>query len=352
MNACNYKVLVIATSRKSKGGINSVIKAYSSNELWNQWNCYWLETHIDRSRWLKVLFLLRALILFIFKIPFYQIVHIHLSEVPSAIRKSVFIKISKLLNKIIIVHFHSFSTDTTIDGNHQQLYYKIFHSSDKLIVLSKSWENWIIEKWPLLKDKIKVLNNPCIKVAEDSYLPKVKTILFAGMLNERKGYTDLIEGFARTKACKKDWKLILAGNGDIDKGQLLANKLNISEKVIFTGWVSGIEKDNLFRTSSIFCLPSYAEGFPMAVLDAWAYGLPVITTPVGGLPDVLENQKNAIIIKPGEPDDIAKALEMLINDEKLREKLSHESLKLSKTIFSLESITQQLDRIYLDSCQV
>lgn len=345
-------VLVVATGRKSKGGINSVINAYLKSEFWDKWHCYWLESHNDGSMLFKIFVFIRASFLFMLKVPFYQIIHIHLSEPVSAIRKTWFLKIARLFNKVVIAHFHSFSTETTINGKYQNVYYRFFKSSDKILVLSNSWKKWLIQKWPEFGDKIEVLYNPCPKVSIDDKTPRSKTVLFAGALIERKGYADLIEAFAEVKNRNSEWRLVFAGNGDIEKGRQLATRLNIQDKIIFSGWVSGSKKDLLFRNSSVFCLPSYAEGFPMAVLDAWAYGLPVITTPVGGLPDIIVHNQNAIVIKPGDPEDIANAIEKLINDERLRAKLSEEALKMSNTIFSLDQVTYQIDKLYSSFFQI
>ena len=89
----------------------------------------------------------------------------------------------------------------------------------------------------------------------------------------------------------------------------------------------------------------------MAVLDAWAYGLPVVTTPVGGLPDILDDGKNALVFQPGDTEQLAKCLELLISDEELRYAISQESLKLAQTVFSAENINKQLADIYKELLQ-
>lgn len=95
-------------------------------------------------------------------------------------------------------------------------------------------------------------------------------------------------------------------------------------------------KAKVFQESSIFCLPSYAEGFPMAVLDAWAYGLPVITTPVGGIPDVAQDGKNMMLFMPGDTNTLAAKMDMMIRDVSLRNAIREESVKLSQTISILK----------------
>lgn len=112
----NPKVLVIATSRKTRGGITSVVKAYENSPLWNKFRCKWIETHRDGGAFTKLSYLLKGFLQFLLNVPFYSIVHIHTSEPPSALRKVLFMAVSKLLGKKVIVHFHSFSVDTTINS--------------------------------------------------------------------------------------------------------------------------------------------------------------------------------------------------------------------------------------------
>ena len=85
----------------------------------------------------------------------------------------------------------------------------------------------------------------------------------------------------------------------------------------------------------------------MAVLDAWANGLPVITTPVGGLPDVLIPGINALVFEPGDTIRLAELLNELIIDNVLRQRISEEAIKLSQETFSIASITKQLNELYL-----
>lgn len=135
------KVLVIATSHKTRGGITSVIKAHQKGEQWKEFHCKWIETHIDKGRFFKLFYFCKGWILFVLNLPFYDIVHIHTSEPPSAIRKCLFMWWSKLWKKKVIVHFHAFSPETTINGKYQKVYKYLFSHADKVIVLSQLWKN-------------------------------------------------------------------------------------------------------------------------------------------------------------------------------------------------------------------
>lgn len=171
-------------------------------------------------------------------------------------------------------------------------------------------------------------------------------ILYAGTVNERKGYADLIRAFAKIAKAFPDWRVVFAGNGEIEQGKSLAKELGIENQIEFVGWVSGEEKEALFRAASIFCLPSYAEGFPMAVLDAWAYGLPVITTPVGGIPDVADDGENMLLFSPGHIDKLADNISRLITNNDLRNKIASASIEFAKGKFNVYTVNRQLGEIY------
>jgi glycosyltransferase involved in cell wall biosynthesis len=341
------KILVLATSPKTKGGITAVIKAYQQCDLWDKYHCRWIATHSDKSGFMKVLYLIKGWLYFMVLLPFYDLVHIHTSEPPSAIRKCLFMPFVRLFRKKVIVHFHSFSPDSTIKSRWACLYQYLFDSADVVVALSPHWKREIENALPTVaKDKIRVLYNPCISEPFENVYPKRKTILFAGVLVQRKGYTDLIRGFAQIAHKYPEWKLVMAGRGDMRKAQAVTIEYGVEDQVEFAGWVSGKEKDKLFKEASVFCLPSYAEGFPMAVLDAWAYGLPVIATPVGGLPDIAVDGENILLFPVGDVKTLSVKLELIINNNELREKLSSDGLKLSKTVFDKHTIASQLAQLY------
>lgn len=346
------KVLVVATSRKTRGGITSVIRAHEQGQQWAQFHCHWVQTHQDGISLRKLGYFIGALIDFCCRLPFYDIVHIHISEPISALRKIPFFVLSKILGKKTIIHFHSFSPETTILGTRRSVYKYLFTHADCVIVLSEFWKEIIIKKLPVNYNAIRVLYNPCQKFLFDKDVEAQMWILYAGTLNERKGYKDLIKAFALIAKKYPDWKIIFAGNGEIEEGKNLAKKLGISAQTEFMGWITGDMKTKVFQQSSIFCLPSYAEGFPMAVLDAWACGLPVITTPVGGIPDVAQDGKNMLLFTPGDTNALAAKMDLMIRDVSLRRAIGEESVKLSQTIFNIKTINERLGDIYTDVANV
>lgn len=335
------KVLIIATSRKTRGGITAVIKAHENGKQWKDYHCHWVQTHRDGPTWRKLAYLIWAFMDYLIRLPFYDIIHVHMSLETTAKRKLPFVQIAKLLKKKIIIHLHC---GTQIDDIWNYRYDYLFKSANIVLVLSESLKK-IVQKHVNVSN-ILTLYNPCPKPKLSMKILNQKKILFSGTLYKGKGYADLIRAFAEIAPKHPDWILSIAGNGEIEEGKQLATRLGISSQVEFLGWIKGDTKQQAFQEASVFCLPSYAEGFPMAVLDAWAYGLPVITTPVGGIPDIAKDGDNMLLFTPGDVKTLATKLDCLINNEVLRKHIAAESIKLAQGPFSIDSINSQLAQIY------
>lgn len=214
-----------------------------------------------------------------------------------------------------------------------------------MIVLSQSWKESVNNIFHL-GNKVQVIYNPCTTdVLSQTYI-KQNIILYAGTINARKGYKDMIKAFAQIASQFPDWRIVFAGNGEIENGKKLAKELGIEQQTTFLGWLNGKDKDKAFKEASIFCLPSYAEGFPMAVLDAWAYGLPVITTPVGGIPDIAKDGKNMLLFPPGDCTKLAIQMERMIKNKDLKSNIINESITLARNNFNINTINNQIEELY------
>lgn len=338
------RVLVVATSRKTRGGITSVVKVHENGEQWKKFHCRWIETHRDGNAIRKLWYFATALMEYIVLLPFYDIVHIHVATTKSAQRKSVFFELAKLLGKKAIFHFHPSNEKFLFEPSNKKLYTKLFSRADMVIVLSEQWKRWINEALGL-SDNIRVLYNPCPTVNRREDI-RENYILFAGTIIPRKGYETLLRGFALIAPKYPDWIVVFAGNGEIDNAKNIAKELQIENQVKFLGWVSGEAKEKAFQQASIYCLASDGEGFPMGVLDAWAYGIPCVVTPVGGIPDIVENGKNGLIFNVGDYRKLSSQLELLIDDENLRKHIVAKADEYVHNEFDITRINRRLGDIY------
>ena len=338
------KVLVIATSRKTRGGITSVVKAHETGEQWKKYHCRWIETHRDGNSIRKLWYLGTALVEYICLLPFYDIVHIHLATTQSAKRKKMFFYLAKWLSKKVILHFHPSNEKFLFEPMNSKLYRKLFSKADLVLVLSEQWRCWI--KMALgLSNHIEVLYNPCPIVNRRDDLRK-NHILFAGTIISRKGYETLIRGFARIAQEHSDWKVIFAGNGEIANAMKIVECCGIQNQVEFLGWVTDKDKEKVFQEASVYCLASDGEGFPMGVLDAWAYGIPCVVTPVGGIPDIVVDGENGLVFSIGDVDGLANKLRMIISDRTLRKNIVLGQDKYVKGAFNINGINRKLEKIY------
>lgn len=340
------RVLVVATSRKTRGGITSVVKAHETGEQWKKYHCRWIQTHRDGPAWRKVWYFGTALIEYIVLLPWYDIVHIHVGLGTSVSRKLIFAKLAQICGKKIVVHFHPSTEKHLFDPAFSGKIKRLFDFSDRLIVLSPQWITWIDKAFPMNHFIMRVIYNPCPHVKRD-FSNRKKEILYAGILSDRKGYNRLLEAFAKVYEKYPGWKLVFAGNGEIEQAKRMRVELGIpEERVAFLGWVSGEQKNKTFQSASIYCLPSWGEGFPMGVLDALAFGIPVITTPVGGVEQVLHHGKDCLIFDTYNIDALANCLERLMDNDKLRDGLVSEADKLVNTCFNIQQISTEIGKLY------
>jgi glycosyltransferase involved in cell wall biosynthesis len=139
--------------------------------------------------------------------------------------------------------------------------------------------------------------------------PASKTLICVGRLSAQKGQLLLVEGFADAIDAGVDANLVLAGDGDM-RGQVerLAIERGIEKRVRITGWISGEQVREEIRGSRALVLPSFAEGLPMVIMEAYALGRPVLSTYIAGIPELVEDGVNGWLIRSGSRPAIAEAI--------------------------------------------
>lgn len=150
---------------------------------------------------------------------------------------------------------------------------------------------------------------------------EVPTLLFVGRLVRDKGILDLLDAFGIVRR-KRPSRLLIAGGGPA-RNEVLCRieALGLGESVTLLGYVTGDALDRAYRVADVFVLPSYREGFPLVVLEAMGYGLPIVTTPIRGCADHLLPRENALFVPPRDPEALAEQLESLLDDDALRARM-------------------------------
>ncbi len=270
-----------------------------------------------------------------------DIIHIHFSERGSTFRKAILTLLALGFRKQVVLHCHGATYEeffAKLPRIVQKFLGSLFGSCTKFIALSESWKAYFMEKFELDASQIAVLHNP-VKLPPAIPLRtehQQVTFVFLGRIGKRrgalelaksvvafpqqdKGAFDLIKAFAALPEQQRNCaKLVLAGNGDVEMAQQLVRELGLEEQVTVFSWISPAQRDELLANADAFVLPSYNEGLPMSMLEAMAWGLPAIVTPVGGIPEVIADKQNGLLVQPGNQQELVQAMQSLIEDEGLR----------------------------------
>ena len=147
-------------------------------------------------------------------------------------------------------------------------------------------------------------------------------ILFLGRLDKQKGLVELLEAARKLSETGREFHLTIVGNGG-DKKELISlqRKFDLESRVTFYGVTSNAEEiKSLYRDADVYIIPTYHEGFPRTIYEAMIFGTPVITTMVGGIPDLMKDGHNCKAIAPRSVDSIVDALEYVYShyDEAVR----------------------------------
>ncbi|MGB3761159.1 MAG: glycosyltransferase family 4 protein [Rivularia sp. (in: cyanobacteria)] len=278
-----------------------------------------------------------------------DLIHIHISDGGSLVRKAILTMIAFLFNKPVLMHAHGAEFQVTyskLPKLAQLFFSKIFRCCDEFIVLSKTWKEYYINNLGLNEKQVVVLPNPTELPTQIPNRTNTSSIKFGffGRVGARKGTFDLIKAFAQIPDTSK-FELIIAGDGDIEEARNLAKSLNLEDKVQFLGWIDSQTRDKLLANIDVFVLPSYNEGLPMALLEAMGWGLPVIVTPVGGIPELITSTENGLLVNPGDVQKLSEAMQQLIENESLRISLGN-AARETVTPFDVKVYCSQLHKIY------
>lgn len=283
-----------------------------------------LATMEDGSLWLKLHVFLHALRELYTELKTHEpvIVHIHFSKKGSTLRKTILAWMTMGAGKPLVLHAHGSTFDEFFEELPkpiQELLRYTFARADRFVVLSSQWKEFYMRCCGLREERIVVLTNPTAlpKTLPDRRGRTQVQFLFLGRIGARKGSFDLLRAFrALPGALRERASLVLAGDGQVE--ELRAAARDLAPHVTVHSWIDAARRDVLLLGSDVFVLPSYHEGVPMALLEAMAHGLPVIATPVGGIPDVVTSEIEGLLIEPGDEAGLARALARFIEDEGLR----------------------------------
>lgn len=301
---------------------------------------------------------LLELILFLRKNP-YHIVHTHNSKAGFLGRLA-----AKLAAVPVIVHtVHGFAFHEQEPLWRQGLFRNLerlaSHWCDKMIFISEPLIDWALRERIVGQDKIiKIysgidLNQFC--PANEDVKNKIRqkwklnrndpVIGIVSKLWEGKGHTVLLEAFRALKKRITNARLVIVGEGYLYDDLLRMVKLNgLGDSVLFTGFQMDVSE--ILATFDVAVLPSFFEGMGRVLLEAMAMEKPVVASRVGGIPDLVKDGVNGVLVTPGNVQELAGAIEKIVTDKGLAQKMGREGRKRIKEQFSSEVMARSIERVY------
>ena len=349
-------VAFVGPDPASSGGISMVFRNYMKTEFWRAFYCVIYPMSAEHgSRSSSLLYQVRQLLVFypwlVRHSP--RVVSIHTSGYRGFYRSFVYVLLAKLALRPVVLHVHpgafaAFYAGSGVIG--RWLIRTAVDWSDQVIVLSDEIRAALSSFVPA--SKVVVMPNPVdfnrfsgLKASKGSGSGRV--VLFMGWIIKEKGVYDLVEAIPGVVAQVPDARFVFAGNKEVDRLKEMLKSRGLESVTDVVGWVSGDTKLALFRDSDVLVLPSYTEGLPNVLLEAMASGIPVLTTPVGGIPSLVEDGISGLFVTPGDVAGISRELTRLLADEQLGRRLADAASKRVEAGYGLQSVGRVLEETYL-----
>jgi glycosyltransferase involved in cell wall biosynthesis len=276
-------------------------------------------------------------------------IHVNLGAEGGCYRKMALLALPRLLRTPYVLHLHGSGFEAFWKGAPPFVRARIdrlFFNAARIIVLGEVWRRLVLDHVPEADTRIVVLPNASPQLDTAPIDPgETIQILFLGELSRRKGVDVLVEALAMLDA-SAPWRAAIAGNGDVQAIRQAVASKRLSDRVDVSGWAAPTAVERSLRQSHILVLPSFEENLPMAVIEAFAAGLAVVTTPVGAIPDILHPGVTGLLVPPGDTAALAAALDLLIGDAALREGLGGAAQGLHAERLCLSRYELQLEAVW------
>jgi glycosyltransferase involved in cell wall biosynthesis len=342
---------MVGTALEGRGGVAAVLSVLHRHGLFERERVQYVATHADGPRGAKLRRALSgmgaALLACLRRPP--AVVHAHAASHASFVRKSIVLLIARLAGCKTIFHLHGggFRQFATVESNAAMRAW-IRHTLERssvVIALSEGWADFVQAFAPAAHVAV-VPNSVPLPALPDPSLAEPQRVLFLGRLEAAKGVFELLLAGAQLAPRFPLLRLVFGGEGDAQALRRRARELGMDERIELPGWLAPDERDAELARAGVFCLPSHAEGLPMAMLEAMAARKAVVATSVGGIPEALRDGDNGLLVPPRDDQALAAALAAVMGDPALRDRLAGRARASIEQHYSTEVVCGQLSAIY------
>lgn len=344
------RVLMLGTALDGRGGVATVVSMLREGGLFEREAVRYVATHADGGRGAKARAalsgMLRTLGICLFRRP--QVVHVHAASNASFLRKSLLLAVARGAGCRTVFHLHGACFDRYAGQQASPLLRRwirhTLRSASVVIALSPHWADFLRRFAP--GARVVVIPNsvplpPAPAVPEDA-----GRILFLGQIEPRKGVYELLEALALLAPRHPQVALAIGGQGEVEQVRRRAAALGVLDRVQFLGWLTGADKQAELARAAVFCLPSHAEGLPMAMLEAMAAAKAIVATGVGGIPYAVRDGDNGLLVAPGDPAALAAALASLLDDGARRRQLGQRARATIAREFEAGAVIDRIAAVY------
>jgi glycosyltransferase involved in cell wall biosynthesis len=341
---------MVGTALEGKGGVAAVVSVLRQHGLFERERVRYVATHREGSMAVKACGALsgfwNTLLACVRQHP--AVVHVHAASRASFVRKSIVLLIARLAGSKTIFHLHGggFRQFATVEAGAlmRRWIRHTLEASSVVITLSSSWAQFVNAFAP--KARVAVVPNAVPLAPPATTQPEAGRILFLGRLERAKGVFELLAAGALLAPRFPALRLVFGGEGDFAALRRRAAELGIEDRIELPGWIEADQRDEQLARASVFCLPSHAEGLPMAMLEAMASGRAVVASSVGGIPETIVDGGNGLLVPPRDEAALARALTQVLGDEALRARLAGAARATIEQHYSTEVVCGQLSALY------
>ncbi|NOU13659.1 MAG: glycosyltransferase family 4 protein [Methylococcaceae bacterium] len=355
------KVLVVGPDRQDPGGVanyyNAVFPKLSNETVVT----HYLAIGSTHSQ-------IRGLHIVFDQLRFWQtitrfkpdIIHLNPSlDLKSFLRDGVFIFLAKQRSKPVVVFFRGWQLpfETVVSGHLNWFFKSTYKKADAFIVLANAFSDRL-SKWgidvPIYLANTAVANELLEGFSIDRKLSEIPTtdiirLLYLARLEKKKGVLELLEAVRILLEKGIDISLTIAGDGPVmsEVRNQVENSELLGKRVSIVGYVRGQAKIEILRTHQVYCFPTqYGEGMPNSVLEAMAFGMAIVTCPVGGIADFFENERMGVLLETTDPQKISDSIATLIDNRGRLINIARYNFEYAQTHFLASSAADNLRSIY------
>jgi glycosyltransferase involved in cell wall biosynthesis len=279
------------------------------------------------------------------------LLHVHMASWGSALRKGLVVHLGAWLGIPVVLHLHAGDTALfyeRLPARVRRLVRGIFVRADRILVLGEAARRHLVDVVGLDGERVVLMRNAVEPPAQPPRRDREGPcrILFLGRLEDAKGVRELLEALADPRLAALGWTATAAGPGRAEPYRQQALELGVGDRVDFPGWICEREARRRFAEADVFVLPSHSEALSMAVLEAMAFGLAVITTPVGAMQDVVAHGVSGLLVPARNAAALAGALESVIRDRALRASLQAGARRTILERFDVAGHCRRLNDLY------